>query len=62
MLKAGTMEEGDKVLMLDLTVRCSAWLPMVFKFWMAELARDPLRRAAERARKVRHDGGDQTSP
>ncbi len=62
MLQAGTMDEGDKVLMLDLTVRCSNRQPMVFKFWMAELAGDYLRLAAERARKVRHDGGDQPAP
>ena len=43
MLQTGTMDEGDEMLMLDLIVRCSDRLPMAFKFWLAELARDHLR-------------------
>ena len=45
MLQTGMIHEGDEMLMLDLTVRGSDRLPMVFQFWLAEVARDHLRLA-----------------
>ncbi len=43
MLKIGQIRDGEQILGFNLEVRGSSRLPLAFKFWMAELARDHLR-------------------